>query len=522
MRTIPTTLAWEFLNRGRWWLPASMLAAILLPLLLFGEMHRRGAFQPSEPSLIMVQSIMMQIGMLMVGAAVFAALGPYARLFARPISTPGIVLLQLLPAGLISAAMWGACTLILNTLLPLDWPLLGPALFLAVILPAVVATYWYTDKSFWLIPSLAFVGVVLGIWFRSHLGMVFRPPTHFWREVTVGDFLFLLCIANLSGFVAVSGIARQRRQEPLPALHLERRLEWLLDQAHSGSAPFQSAERAMVWAERRRRGWILPALSFASMLVAFSLWLVFDRNPVTLLRLATGSGVTVAVTAGLISAFGCRLGPTEANWSIGPFLGTRPITSSTLARCMIAVQLRSVAIATALWLAAFLAAYAINEPYDRLQQPTWLIITLIVCPWISTAVGATIALTGRAQVFGAVIVAALVAVFSFGITVQLAAPRDLRQQILSVGFLGTVYLLSSATILGTILAFVVAKRRAMISSKTVMMAISVAVLLAAIGAWGLLQNSPPVAVGFLVAAAVALAVSPWATSPLAIAWNRSR
>jgi hypothetical protein len=522
MRTIPAALAWEFLKRGRWWLPGSALAAILPSLVLFSALQQQGAFQPADPQMIMIQSILIQVGMMSIGASGFTALGPYSRLFARPISSPGIALAQLLPAGLVSAAIWATATLVLNASLPLDWPILGPSLFVAVAVPAIIATFWLTDKSFWMIPSFAGVGAVLGLWFRSQFGSMIGSLTHLWRDVTFGDFLFLLCVAGLSGFAAVCGISRQRRQEPFPALDFARRLEWLLDLAPSGTLAFQSPERAQIWSEHRRRGWILPGLSLASSLVVFAIWLVVDRNRETLLQVVTGSGITLAVMAGLIGAFGCTLGPAESNWSIGPFLGTRPISSPTLARCVMWVQFRSVALATMMWLIAFLAAYVMNEPRHRLQQPALLIVTLLVCPWISAGVGSTIALTGRAQIFGAAFVTAMFAIYGFAIAVQLIAPRESRQEILNVSVQGIVYLLSSAVILGTIWAFARARRRGMIDSRSILTAAAVTFALGVIAIWGLRQTSPPVAVGFLVAAAVALAVAPLAAAPLAVAWNRSR
>jgi len=524
MRSVAAALTWELLHRGRWWIPAAAFGAVISPLLLFGLLLREGAFNPSDPSMMSAQHVFMQIGMLVVGAAMFQTAGPPSRLFTRPISTPGIVLGHLLPAGLATGVVWMLCTQLLNSSLPLNWPVLGPCLFAAVAVPSLMAVVWLTEQSFWILPGVVGIGAPMGVWLKSRTGPIAGAPTHFWRDVTALDLASLAGIAVAAYFVGVAGVARQRRHDQLPDIPFVTWIEGLFDRTRATAAPFASPEQAQRWAEQSRKGWILPTLAASCLLIAFSLWLTFDRNHQALLRAVTGAGMLIAFMAGLIGAFDFHIGPAKSSSSLGPFLGTRPLSSTAYARCVTFVQFRSVAITIAIWLSAFFAAYFNAEPHLRdLNAPIVFVAAVIVGMWIAASIGSTVSLTGRASYFATAFAIVCFSHYVFAGIVQLTMSREARRGILNHAVLATIAVMAIAAILMTVWAFARATRRNMIERRTVVTAAIIAAIITGAAFWGLRFHAIGSPLTYLVAMGIAgLAVAPAATAPLAVAWNRSR
>jgi hypothetical protein len=83
--------------------------------------------------------------------------------------------------------------------------------------------------------------------------------------------------------------------------------------------------------------------------------------------------------------------------------------------------------------------------------------------------------------------------------------------------------LAIVLVAGTAAAFVIAHRRSLIGTRTVATAAIVWALVSAVAALGPFSTRGDAVVVWLCAAGVlALAVSPLATAPLALEWNRTR
>src|SRR5579885_1005999 len=138
MRSVPTALTWELFTRGRWNLLLAVFGANLLPILLLTALRRDGVIvSDNEPAFLIMHVVLLQIMMLTFGAAVFSSQGDVKRLFTYPIPTTTLVAWHMLPAmvlawlqTVISVAAW-------NAIYGVDWPIWGPALFLAVAMISV-------------------------------------------------------------------------------------------------------------------------------------------------------------------------------------------------------------------------------------------------------------------------------------------------------------------------------------------------------------------------------------------------
>jgi hypothetical protein len=149
MQSIPLALTWEMLHRGRWTLTAAALGATAFPLIILAALWREGGVDPSHPSMLIMHMVLMQLNTFIFGVAVLGAQGNPSRLYTFPSPNAAIVTWHMLPAMAIMAIEAVASTALLNALFGLNWPLWAPALFVAVLLAAVQAVLWLTEKSIW-------------------------------------------------------------------------------------------------------------------------------------------------------------------------------------------------------------------------------------------------------------------------------------------------------------------------------------------------------------------------------------
>jgi hypothetical protein len=402
MRSIPLAMTWELLCRGRWWLIGAMLCANVLPAIIFAALAKERGFDPHFDGLIVIHVVMMQINMFIFGAAVFAAQGHPSRLYTYPVSNSTIVAWHLLPAMAVMALETLVSTAALNAVFDLGWPLWGPAMFLTVMLAAINAVFWLTEKSAWVAFAIGAVAAVLGCWFKSRFGPVFSDPTHFWTDVTAGEFLTMLALGVLAYAAAVAAVARNRRGAPLPALGIVAWIQRTFDPAPVVGVPFRSAAHAQFWFEWRRKGWVMPVAVVLCIIGSTCLWLIFSRRPQDLFIGFFGGGALLSLFGFIGGIVIGNVGPTDANSRMGQFFATRPMTSGDLARTILKTATRSLLIAWGIWAAAVLALYVIlsgTMPILAITShhslPWWYIPATLLGPWIVMVVGAAIHLTGR-------------------------------------------------------------------------------------------------------------------------------
>ncbi|MGH7138000.1 MAG: hypothetical protein ACREHD_19800, partial [Pirellulales bacterium] len=359
MQSIPRAMLWELWRYGRWYILAGVLGANLLPVLLFSALRLDGALDPREPSLIVMQMILLEMNVFIFAAAMFSAQANLPRLYAMPIATPSLVTWRLLPmvaaVGLESAASSAA----LNVVFGLEWPIWGPALFGAAAVAALAATFWLTEDSGWMFVAFMVGPGALSLWLKGRYGETFSQPTHLWQEPTLPEVLTMLAVGVCAYYVAVAGVSRRRCGERLRSLGIIAWLERLVDPAPYSGLPFRSAAQAQAWYEWRKKGFAMPGAVVFVLVIGLALWLVVSRNGTDLLHgLLVGGGLLlVAALLGGILTGNC--GPDDANYEMGSFLATRPITTIDMARTILKTALKSVLMAWLIWAAAFLAVYLI-------------------------------------------------------------------------------------------------------------------------------------------------------------------
>lgn len=524
MRSIPVAMMWETLRRGRFNLLTAALAANAIPFLLFSVLEREGALDPADPIQIGMHVVFAQISPFAFGLAAIAAIGAPARLYALPIRTVTLVLLHFLQAMLAVLVETAASTAVLNGAFGLRWPFWGPALFGAVAVVVIQATMWLADRSLWLAPAIAVPGGALGLWFKARYGPVFSQPTHYWNVVTPLDAATLALIALAAYGVAVVGVARNRRGEPPVSIGF---VDWLIRVFAAWplrDVGFGTPAEAQFWFEWRKKGWSMPALVIMGLVFGVGSWLATSRAAEDLYKGFVAGGAMFLLTTFMT---GIVMGQTGAlDLRIGPFLATRPMSTTDMARAILKCAAKSVLIGWSIWAASFVAVAAILQAIGvgfslQLAEPFgwWYVPAILVGAWAGLGVLGPLALTGRQRLVGGVIFGSVSLLIGLLVFSKFALTRQGQEQFFHWG----LAVLAMLLVAGTGIAFAAARRRSLIGTPTVLIATSLWGILIAIVVLGrVITSADPLVVSFCSAGVLALAVSPLATAPLALAWNRNR
>ena len=526
MRSIPMAMTWETLQRGRWGLLLGVLGANAFPVFLLAALQHEGGIDPQDPSLSVMQVTLVQINMFMFGTAIFAAQGAPSRLYAYPIRTESFVAWHMLLAMALISLEVVVSTAVLNVLFGQEWPLWGPALFSAAALVAIQAVLWLTEKTAWLPWSVGLVGAALGLWHKSRFGPMFSQPTHLWLNITLPEVATLLAVIALSYWVAIIGVARNRCGEQLGSIGVVAWLERFFDLKFDERLSFSTPAQAQFWFEWRKKGWAMPGTTVFCMILGLGVWLIFIRDPKALVE-----GFVVA--GGLLSAIGMiggmifgNTGPTDQNFEMGHFLGTRPMSTVDMSRTILKAAALSVLIAWAIWGAAFLSLFAILFATNAMPQPLlpsgvqwWYFPATLLGCWTVVALGTSGGLMGSLKWSGQFYAGVIVFILTLFLFSKFALSHAAQTQL----FYGVLAVSGIAFVLGTVWAYAKALRRSLIGGPVVCIAVSVWIALSAVVMLEWVRHPVEQFPVYLFAIGLmAAAVAPFATAPLALTWNRNR
>jgi hypothetical protein len=461
--------------------------------------------------------------MFLLGTAVFAAQGPLARLYAHPISNSSLVAWHMFPAMLavwlgMLASIWA-----LNGLFDLRWPLWGPALFAATAMAASQAAIWMTDRSAWMVLSLAAVLSCLGLWFKSRYGG-FYQTAHYWTNVQPHEVLTLAAITGLAYAGAIAGVSRNRRGDPPLSLGVVRGLRRALQRAPRAVRPLHGPLDAQLWYEWRHKGLILPTMVGVALVFGIALWLIVDRDPQHLMvgLLAGGGYLTAAgFLVGLLLG-GCS--STDKGIEMSQFLATRPITTSELANALLRNMGRTVVTGWLVWTAAVAACGLLFSGQDALRPLTdvpmrwWSLPATLLGVWSTVALSAALNLAGRAQLTTRLVCGTVGIFIAALLLVQFLLSREAQQQL----FRGAAVASGVLLVLATGWALYAAWRRALIGTATVYVAVALWVALTLLARFAVAATPLPWSGFVFLAGLLALPLAPLALAPLALAWNRTR
>ena len=550
MHSVSGAMLWEMMSRGRWQIPGWFLFGNAWPFLLYTAFrHVHADF--ADPVFVILHVILLPLTMLMFGLGIVAAQGSLSRLFLLPVSTACIVASHLLPGSLILSLEVASALSLQNALFGLQQPVVGPAMFAAAAWASAQMLAGLSHRTLRSI-LLASIPVVLSFcWFGARYGQWFQQPSHYWYDVTIIE----VCTAILSYAVCfvltVQTVARDRcgeRLQPLPVWKaVERSLESAADRLFRSDTEFRSAMEAQLWFEWRSKGIALPTI------VAFVVFMNAMVVPIRLLitgnwgeslldfeQFALAGGLLLPIVAGLT---GLLLGTTSTGAQsrdhsatirdlntrepfdqMSSFLSSRPFTNANYASVILQTAARAVASGWTLWALATVAGGLLCLLTDvplptMVHSPSigWYLPGSLLATWIGINCVSSAVLTGRFTGFSVAFVSTMLAGILFSLLTDHWASPQIKQLLpLCLSVLICVLVLT-----GTWLAFVSAVRRALVSHRVVRRCVG---LWIALNCLALLLQPRELASAALpcILSFTTLVRLPFASTPLAIAWNRHR
>lgn len=533
MRSVELALAVDYFRRGAVAFPLVLLTMIGLPIWLLSVLDAGRTLEPTSAEAVVLHvTLTLALGF---GAAVvvFHAHGRLARFFLRPISSARLVTCQM-GLGMATIAVMYAITATIVNVMGVQWPVIGPALYLATSLACALAAIWSLEGNvLGQLVGCSASTIPLLIWFNRRYGATFIGDwDEMWLNPTAGEALTLCAVAAAAYGVAIRSVANIRRGEIWDFAAF---FEWLEDVFRSGkaTAKFGSAWQAQVWCEAREKMVLAPAcLLGVAMLIAGAAWLMGDMATAEFLNFTLVMPM-VAMTTVLPLVYGILVGNCGQDKRPGMrhILATRPVTDQFLAAALLRTAAAALVWSWGAWLfgvsvvagLVYLAdgpeviSRALVIENSAIGSALVVFIGVPFLSWtITTLLGSLIA-TGRARLVIFVIGLFITGWFSFGL-LKGYAPPHICDLVVHIWLIAS----GSLALIGTIWAFVAAVRQRLISSSVIIPAVAAWVLLGglAIYLWQL-ERSHFVWLGHVLGV-LALGILPLAAMPLAVRWNRHR
>jgi hypothetical protein len=233
------------------------------------------------------------------------------------------------------------------------------------------------------------------------------------------------------------------------------------------------------------------------------------------------NGVTAMLL--VISPFvGLYLGHRSERFDMKPFLATQPLGDGDQAAIVLRHVAAVCAASTILWLVGMAVAVVLSGgaldalgPLPKGHGAASLVLTLAVGGallgvWTLVGLAATLAMARSWFVPAGGVGAAVLLIMAFIAMKALPAAEQATKIMLAAGCLG-----------GTLAAFAAARRRKLVSTRAVLIALGLCVL-PFVCLFVTPERVPSLEIALLLAGCCAVPLSPLALAPLALAWNRHR
>lgn len=537
MRSVLQALIWDSV-RYSGWAHLLLLASCLLPMAIYALIIPIGpasGLQTGDPVMMLLEVSLMPfvIFLLMMGGAVsFANMG---QLNGKPLSNLSITAWRTIGGSLLLALQSILIIGLTNKVFDVGWPLAGAALFTVAL--------WFVMQPFLCLGGKSFSGFFITsapiVLMLGWLGTRYKPiggGNRDWNEISLSETVQLLAVIGVFAWCSLRSVALARRGDGLPLP------SWLGDVWQSiiswpaerdrNLKPFRSVSRALFWYEWRWKGWAL-AMAYAVMLAV-----VVPIEMVRAPSLESYIGVVFGLFAGMIlpatilgvlsgfqlESMQISLTPGRNNWTqrnevdeLGSFQATRPVSNASIARSKLLVCLSSVILTAALGLLIASPALVTAANCGTLgsivtQQKIFIMPIAALLMWISTSNIIALMSTGRTKLLGSGVIALLAAFIGVLSLLEWLASAQVKELVLR-----SLLVLFTLALVGLAVWAYVRSYRARYTAKTEVVIAMAIVLAFSIAAC--FQTT--VDVSTLVGAGV-LCVLPWATTPLAIGWNRHR
>lgn len=555
MIAIAKAMTWEYARQNRWKMLSALLGVVYIANLIGGKLP-----DMNPQAILFTQYLLTLLEILFLAGVVIIqytnkqkGIGFPSGLYTEPVPTWFLVAWHMLLGVCFAVLVYCTTALIIYLRSGDVWPLLGPSLFLALVVTWMQALVWFCAG----IPSTHTVlaGVLMLVFvhgFNQCFGVSTFPvgmPKHAWTPpLAVGPLMLSLGIVGACALAAVS-VARDRCGDRLSLAWIREWRRPLRARPVKASRNFGSPIAAQCWFERRRIGRFIPACNLFM---------------VTLVVVLGGSGLLGDKTTGVcatlfwvLAVVNCMVYPPILGIGLGqqggqqltvdPFKAIQPLRNTTLLWIYLRTALETILLGWVIYFAGmlivlaglfvtggreevnlFLATLRVLSQAAAQPGSPWYSIRFVislrgmgtVCMWSVFVLSASVLLTGRRWFLVGLSITCWFIPILWGLLCDLGlipqaiveAMRDVRPWVIGLGCLG-----------GTGAALIVALRKSIISWIAPGVALGIWGMLCALGVHGdVLKPSGPGADLVLVCGLLALPVAPLALAPLALHWNRHR
>ncbi len=530
------TLAWRFLRTGY-----SLVAAILGISCLFPAFMYIVIWL-ADPNVIHHMRADMTVITVIFAVAVWLifpilivfACGYVRSLYVLPLSSRRIVNTQLACGVFAVAGLYLVTVLFYRVVFDAVLPFFGPLLVMGpMVVVAAGCAALLVDFRWWR-PFVVMGLFVVAAWYMQYRVTQTEVVSSInWLTPTFPEVTCLLVIASIGYWLTLRGVTLDRCGElcPWPDFDvLWHRFSAKLSSVWRPSmaaSPYRSAASAQVWFEFWQKGLIVPAL--AIVFGGISLIAGYHR-PHDWLNGFLNGAITFLPTAmfvtGLIVGM-LNLGGKDM--MLSQYRSTRPLTDAQLAFSVIKACLMSGVVTVGIMATCAVVVYVWSwlspvssrgMPHSgiSLNDQLTILTMILIASWIVMGLAASVMMSSRTWVIALPWLVLFAGCLSQPVLRYLIPEPDILNRLFRILLL-VVLLLS---VIGTIIAYTSVIRRRMVSRKTTAIVGMLAITVVA----AVIANPGPKEMrieqwAYLIGGAF-LAAAPFATAPLAVAWNRHR
>ncbi len=433
------------------------------------------------------------------------------------------------------------------------WPLMGPLLFISMMVLVGHAIFWSMHAPGF-IKLFCWIGLISMLlwWFIScYFPGGFHEDLVPWVRVTLSEYITMLLVCVAAWYQGARAYGKFRNGTAVPSKKWEQFQMWwknwqtgAISENQAFASSTESSLASLHWRDSCRRAVIVTGISFGIVILAVNLALknTFGMSPIRqaegFLTIAMVFVYVASVIVALLLGEGtCSLGRKEMK----PFLAIAPLSdrdlSATLFWNMQKTFVSSFLLIQLGLLLSFTIVALMHGPgilITLLHLEFWKIgiLKYFILPissfWIISANMISVYWTGRTW-FYYTILGVLFGCFGLFMGVSALFEQVFRNNIVFMFFLIGFFLSMSLLILGgTAIAYFVTCRKKLMNISTALIVFLLWLTGATLGFYlnyehpQTLQNVAELFLLFFFISIFSLAVTPFATIPLAVSWNRHR
>ncbi len=554
MKRILTALTWEYWREHRLWLASVFIGACALIVIPLGE----------KPSLSFYQECNTQYVILLIEFAGITwfiikshfnddstRLGFPESLYLTPVATFVLVGWRMFLVIATGAIVHATTVGILFILLGLRWPLLGPILFLSMVLCVSLTLVWLTVNIRYVQTIL---GCILALGILSLYNTIFRvdnlllgKPTSMWSANLLSNYLAMLVVIIIAYGISIWVVRRDRRGNLAYSVWTRTFLLRLLSFRFRDITPqYRRPQSALLWLFWHRTGWVFPGINLAAVIIC----IIIYASGLVHHGVLAGLYFVMIFTNLIPMPFLIGIASGQMNpktWEMSFFEATHPIHNNTL----LAVRFKCAFSALISAWAVLLAGIGIIDLLSHLRdhkpimfalihglldtlltyfsggtltiEPSSILILLglyFLLVWSAIGLSVSAVLTGRRRLVIKLCLSSCLALSVIATLIKIMFP-DISLLTLSKEI--AIYSTSLCSLIGTITLFSFAYQRRRIQFTTLFFSALIYLLLAIVSSLFLGDMYQLTLKWYiLILGLLALPVAPFAAAPLAIACNRYR